>query len=237
MDYNVKPRSMNVAAVTIHVKMGADVKHYPLDTSVTADQDSLVIYPILSKQRFMYKINSFSGKNCDINIDDCADQPCGRHGRCQDGTNNYTCNCDLGFVGTNCQYNIDDCENNPCLNGGQCWDGENKYKCDCKDGFTGKYFSTIIPECISCIYLGTNCEYNIDDCAKSPCKNGGTCIDLINDVQCKCMEGYKGKLCEIDIDECALFPVSRLFTDTFKIQDPLFLLFRIFVETEAFARI
>ena len=43
-----------VAAVTIHVKMGADVKHYPLDTSVTADQDSLVIYPILSKQRFMY---------------------------------------------------------------------------------------------------------------------------------------------------------------------------------------
>ena len=181
-------------------------------------------------------LTSYIGKNCDINIDDCADQPCGRHGRCQDGTNNYTCNCDLGFVGTNCQYNIDDCENNPCLNGGQCWDGENKYKCDCKDGFTGKYFSTIIPECISC-YLGPNCEYNIDDCAKSPCKNGGTCIDLINDVQCKCMEGYKGKLCEIDIDECALFPVSRLFTDTFKIQDPLFLLFRIFVETEAFARI
>ena len=51
------------------------------------------------------------------------------------------------------------------------------------------------------------------------------------------MEGYKGKLCEIDIDECALFPVSRLFTDTHKIQDPLSLLFRIFVETEAFARI
>ena len=55
------------------------------------------------------------------------------------------------------------------------------------------------------------------------------------------MEGYKGKLCEIDIDECALFPVSRLFkqnkTDTYRIQDPLFLLFRIFVETEAFARI
>ena len=200
---------MSVAAVTIHVKMGADVKHYPLDTSVTADQDSLVIYQILSKQR--YVLTSYTGKNCDINIDDCADQPCGRHGRCQDGTNNYTCNCDLGFVGTNCQYNIDDCENNPCLNGGQCWDGENKYKCDCKDGFTGKYFSTIIPECISCIYLGTNCEYNIDDCAKSPCKNGGTCIDLINDVQCKCMEGYKGKLCEIDIDECALFPVSRIF--------------------------
>ena len=43
---------MNVAAVIIHVKMGADVKHYPLDTSVTADQDSLVIYPILSKQMF-----------------------------------------------------------------------------------------------------------------------------------------------------------------------------------------
>ena len=35
---------MNVAAAIIHVKMGADVKHYPLDTSVTADQDSKVTY-------------------------------------------------------------------------------------------------------------------------------------------------------------------------------------------------
>ena len=50
---------MNVAAVIIHVKMGADVKHYPLDTSVTADQDSLVIYPILSKQMFTYKIFTY----------------------------------------------------------------------------------------------------------------------------------------------------------------------------------
>ena len=59
VDYNVRPRSMSVAAVTIHVKMGADVKHYPLDTSVTADQDSLVIYPILSKQMFTYKIFTY----------------------------------------------------------------------------------------------------------------------------------------------------------------------------------
>ena len=42
--------------------------------------------------------------------DDCVDKPC-KHGNCVDGDNQYTCNCDTGWVlgeviprweGTNC---------------------------------------------------------------------------------------------------------------------------------------
>ena len=38
----------------------------------------------------------------------------------QDGFNNYTCVCKLGFSGKNCETNEDDCKPNPCKNGGLC---------------------------------------------------------------------------------------------------------------------
>ena len=37
----------------------------------------------------------FTGTNCEENIDDCEDGPCG-HGTCIDGVNGYLCSCQEG---------------------------------------------------------------------------------------------------------------------------------------------
>jgi len=42
------------------------------------------------------------------NIDECASSPCQNGGTCVDGSNSYTCNCDVGYTGPNCETVCDD---------------------------------------------------------------------------------------------------------------------------------
>ena len=49
-----------------------------------------------------------SGRCADIN--ECASNPCLNEATCQDGINNYTCNCLPGFTGNSCEIDIDECE-------------------------------------------------------------------------------------------------------------------------------
>ena len=51
-----------------------------------------------------------SGVNCEINIDECAVDPCENGATCVDGINDFVCECVPGFEGRNCQVNIDECE-------------------------------------------------------------------------------------------------------------------------------
>ena len=44
----------------------------------------------------------FTGKHCEINIDDCANNPC-VNGDCEDLVAKYVCHCYAGFTGANCQ--------------------------------------------------------------------------------------------------------------------------------------
>ena len=112
--------------------------------------------------------DGFTGKNCEINIDDCDPNPC-INGACTDHINSYQCDCYLDWEGVNCDSEIDLCSNPndsqfPCSLVGydNCTDGNNTYTCDCKDGFPGN-----------------NCEINIDDCDPNPCINGACLITLI----------------------------------------------------------
>jgi alpha-tubulin suppressor-like RCC1 family protein len=82
------------------------------------------------------------GPNCEINIDECAGNPCQNGGTCSDGVNGYTCSCPAGYMGTNCEINIDDCAGNPCLNGGACVDGVNAFTCSCTIDWTGSLCQT-----------------------------------------------------------------------------------------------
>ncbi|XP_078597007.1 uncharacterized protein LOC144873484 isoform X2 [Branchiostoma floridae x Branchiostoma japonicum] len=47
--------------------------------------------------------DGFTGRNCEINIDDCLDNVCDNGATCLDGVGNYTCLCPDGFVGDLCE--------------------------------------------------------------------------------------------------------------------------------------
>ena len=139
---------------------------------------------------------------CDIDISECASNPC-IMGNCDDVivdlvTSNptfdlYVCKCDPGYTGVNCQINIDDCTNNgisPCVSG-VCQDLVNGFHCACAKGFTG-----------------LNCDIEISECDSNPCyENGGICEEKANGVYfCKCNDGFSGKKCDMEIDECGSQP-------------------------------
>lgn len=105
----------------------------------------------------------WTGKNCEIDIDDCMEKPCQNGGYCNDLLNDYQCQCPPVYKGKNCEIDINECEANPCQvryflsfifinknnfqNGGGCVNHVPGYFCICKAGFSG-----------------THCETNIDDC-------------------------------------------------------------------------
>ena len=106
----------------------------------------------------------YTGQDCDVDIDDCASNPCENEGRCIDGVNLYTCDCtDTGFMGDNCEFDIDECLESPCLRNATCNNLKNDFSCDCPQGYEAK-----------------NCEEDVQDCAEEPCKNNATCFERSN---------------------------------------------------------
>ena len=63
-------------------------------------------------------VGGYSGKECNVDINECASNPCTNGGQCVDHINAYSCSCRPGFTGINCETNIDDCQPNPCRNNG-----------------------------------------------------------------------------------------------------------------------
>ncbi|XP_054726522.1 protein crumbs isoform X4 [Anastrepha obliqua] len=125
------------------------------------------------------------GKNCEININECETNPCGKHGTCNDGIGTYTCECDPGFEGRHCDVNIDECDRyQPCGTHGTCFDEINDYTCDCDANYGGK-----------------NCSVPLIGCLSAPCQNGGYCKPyLVNETEhlfnCTCQHGFQGNICE-----------------------------------------
>ena len=84
------------------------------------------------------------GKNCELNVDDCAQVTCENGGKCKDMLNNFSCDCHPGFTGVRCTENIDECKSQPCQNGGTCIDGVASYRCQCTKKWAGKYFNVFV---------------------------------------------------------------------------------------------
>ena len=51
-------------------------------------------------QRHLFFFLLFFGYNLDIN--DCAEQPCQNGGNCTDEVNDFRCDCVAGYTGKNC---------------------------------------------------------------------------------------------------------------------------------------
>lgn len=86
----------------------------------------------------------FTGQRCEINVNECAGNPCLNGGTCQDRINDYTCACPPGYTGRNCERILDECSHRPCLNGGHCTGGglgpgSPPATCTCAAGFTGPH--------------------------------------------------------------------------------------------------
>lgn len=79
----------------------------------------------------------FKGLRCEINIDECARNPCRNAGTCVDGINDYTCKCTLGFTGKDCNVRADTCSLLKCKNGGTCYTHFSGPVCQCPPGFMG----------------------------------------------------------------------------------------------------
>src|SRR4029079_9945130 len=45
----------------------------------------------------------FTGAQCQVNVNDCANNPCQNGGQCVDGVNSYACQCPAGHSGANCE--------------------------------------------------------------------------------------------------------------------------------------
>ena len=180
--------------------------------------------------------DGYTGFNCEIDIDECAQptNPCHNAagtvtGDCTDLVFDYSCSCHDGWTGDDCEINIDECDPSPCENG-ECIDGVFSYACICEAGWSGTDCEVNDNECdpdpcqngapctdlvddFSCACLagfsGKTCNNNDDECDPDPCQNGATCEDLVDDFFCHCLDGFSGKKCSTNDDECATSPCEN----------------------------
>lgn len=132
----------------------------------------------------------YSGKFCEINIDDCMSptggSPCQNKGKCIDGVNRYDCNCTgTGYTGLLCEMDIDECRilKFPCGSDPQntCENTPGSYKCNC----------TSETKC------GHLCNQDNPCLPENPCVNG-VCISQCYEepaYSCLCHNNYTGILC------------------------------------------
>ena len=125
-----------------------------------------------------------AGKNCDINIDDCANIYCQNGGNCIDLLQDFYCECPEGVLGKFCENTVDHCTTDSCQNAGKCVEKITHFECECGNDFYGE-----------------TCQYSLkkmaDLCATIECQNNSTCTASKWNHTCTCLDGFSGKSCHI----------------------------------------
>ncbi|KAL4647772.1 protocadherin Fat 4-like [Arapaima gigas] len=120
----------------------------------------------------------FSGIRCELDIDECNEDPCDNAGTCINYPGGFSCQCMRGFSGPRCSSDVDECQSVSCQNGGTCLNTQGNFHCNCRYGYEGEF-----------------CELLVDHCASSPCLQG-TCTNVLTGYTCHCPFGVSGDNCE-----------------------------------------
>lgn len=80
----------------------------------------------------------YIGRDCETNIDECANSPCRNGGECVDLIGNFKCICPVGYSGSLCEEAKDHCTPSPCLHG-TCLNTPGGYYCHCPHGRSGQH--------------------------------------------------------------------------------------------------
>nr|CAB3233619.1 protein crumbs [Phallusia mammillata] len=147
---------------------------------------------------------AYRGRNCEVDIPDCASQPCRHNSTCversdvskygsvfdgnftHENADGYQCLCTAGYEGTNCEIEIDECISwRPCKFGSVCVDHIADYECLCENGFGGR-----------------NCTVKLTGCEEHQCANNAVCqpylVDEYTDTHsytCRCGAGFTSFFC------------------------------------------
>jgi len=139
----------------------------------------------------------FTGKFCEVDINECDSNPCYNDGTCIDQPQGYICKCQPGYTGLQCQLETSECSDglNPCPERAMCQDlpGRGTTKCLCRSGYEGTSCNVTVDPCLSAI----SAEQEL-------CLNGGNCKALLQGrYKCDCPPGWSGVHCEINVNDCA----------------------------------
>ncbi|KAE9551386.1 hypothetical protein FO519_005394 [Halicephalobus sp. NKZ332] len=149
----------------------------------------------------------WTGSRCEIDVDECLENPCTNNGRCKNFPGGFHCECPIGFVGEKCERkHFGGCSRNPCQNEGNCINKFNPtskrtFSCECPDGFKGDLCQERINFCEP--YFDEKQGLNI-----SRCNNGGVCINQYEGYSCLCPPGFTGPDCLLNINECEVYGSS-----------------------------
>lgn len=151
------------------------------DTAI-ADSPSFILTSLKTHHTYQcYCPTGYTGKHCDIHLDQCHSNICRNGGSCSVRAGIMLCSCSSGYHGMHCEMDVDEClTSNMCQNGGICQNLFGSYKCECPESHTG-----------------ANCEITVSQCTSSPCLNSGTCVVEGSSFQCQCGFGFYGKRCEL----------------------------------------
>ena len=164
---------------------------------------------------------TYSGFNCNTDVDECASSPCLNGATCGESTavanvslHAYQCTCVAGYANGWCEY-----------------DFIAEYSAEC----------TVLESSTSTVH-GGNCDGDVDECASGPCLNGATCLESgaanqslpLHSYECTRALGFANGWCaydfiaeyavdcalqvggvsDVDVDECLSGPCQNGATCT-----------------------
>ena len=144
----------------------------------------------------------YEGQLCDIDIDECLNNPC-IYGQCWQNSDRSSFDRQIQYLsnipsttrsrrseGWFTKAQTHDVTKFIDLSFSYQFNFEKAagYWCECQPGYTG-----------------VDCETKIDECEHEPCGRNGKCLDLVNRFECECYNGYQGKTCQENINECRVY--------------------------------